>query len=94
MGFVLVKIRILPSSPDINLENIENSIKEIIEKKDKKTGLKFEKEPIAFGLNALILTFSWPEEKDLEKLENSIRKVENINSAEGRFNWKGNDFFG
>ena len=82
MGFTLVKIRILPSSPETSLEKIENSIKEIIEKIDKKTGLKFEKDPIAFGLNALILTFSWPEEKELDKLENSIREVENVNSAE------------
>jgi len=82
MGFVLVKIRILPSSPEVDLEIVENSIRTIIEKKDKKTGLKFEKEPIAFGLNALILTFSWPEEKELDKLENSIQEVENVNSAE------------
>ena len=82
MGFVLVKIRILPSSPDVDFKIIENSIRTLIEKEDKKTGLKFEKEPIAFGLNALIITYSWPEEKELEKLENSIRDIENINSSE------------
>lgn len=80
MGILAVKIKIMPSSPDVNLEEIEEKARKTIEDNGGKNP-QFEKQPIAFGLNALIILFAWPEEKELEGLENSLKDIENVNSA-------------
>jgi elongation factor 1-beta len=77
----IVKIKIMPSSPETNLEEIKEKTKKLIESEDGK-GVKFEEEPIAFGLKAVIVFFLWDEEKELEPLENSLEKIENVNSVE------------
>lgn len=81
MGITLVKIKLMPTSPEIDLKEIEDKTQEILEKNEVKE-FKFEIQPIAFGLNALIVTFVWPEEKELEDIEESLRKINNVNSAE------------
>lgn len=81
MGIAAVKIKIMPSSPDINLEEIEKGARKILEEKEVKNP-QFEKQPIAFGLNALIILFAWPEEKELEGLENDLKKIGDVKSAE------------
>lgn len=81
MGIAAVKIKLMPSSPDINLEEVEKKAGKILEEKEVKNP-QFEKQPIAFGLNALIILFAWPEEKELEELENDLKKIEDVKSAE------------
>ena len=81
MGITAVKIKLMPSSPEINLEEIEEKVKNIIEEAGGKNPT-FEKQPIAFGLNALIILFAWPEEKELEYLENKLKNIENVNSTD------------
>tara|TARA_B100001971_G_C18246932_1_gene575012 strand:- start:2173 stop:2439 length:267 start_codon:yes stop_codon:yes gene_type:complete len=78
---VIVKIKIMPSSPETNLEEIKEKTKKLIESGDGK-GVKFEEEPIAFGLKAVIVFFLWDEGKELEPLESSLEKIENVNSVE------------
>ncbi len=81
MGIALVKIKIMPTSPEVDLEEIRTLAKEIVEgNKGKK--LSFEEEPIAFGLKAVIAGFSIDEEDELEPIENALRALENVNSAE------------
>lgn len=81
MGIAAVKIKFMPLSPESDLEKIEKEAKEIIETEGGKNP-SFEKQPIAFGLNALITLFAWPEEKGLEELEEKLKKIENINSVQ------------
>ena len=81
MGIVAVKIKLMPTSPEADLEIIEEEAKKTIENNQGETP-KFEKEPIAFGLNALFVIFAWPEEKELEGLENQLKKIENVNSVQ------------
>jgi len=81
MGTVGIKIKLMPSSPEVNLEEIKNNAKTLIEEKDGKN-CRFEEEPIAFGLKAVIAYFEWPEEKELEELEKKLKEIKNINSAE------------
>jgi elongation factor 1-beta len=80
-GISGVKIKIMPTSPDVNLDEIEKNAKEIIE-----TNGGFNKEyiqePIAFGLKAIIAFFQWPEEKELEKVEEELEKIENVQSIQ------------
>ena len=81
MGIAVVKIKLMPSSPDANLEEIKEKAIKIIKEKDGKN-CRFEEEPIAFGLKAVIGLFVWPEEKELEVLEKKLAKIEDVNSVQ------------
>lgn len=82
MGSMNVKIKLMPSSPEVDLKGIEDAIRKILEEKHKLKGIFFEEEPIAFGLKAIILFLIWPEDKELESLESELSSVKNVNSVE------------
>jgi elongation factor 1-beta len=81
MGNISVKIKLMPSSVETNLEEIKEKSKAILEEKSGKN-VRFEEEPIAFGLKAIIVFFIWPEEKELESIEKSLEEIENVNSLQ------------
>ena len=81
MGIALVKIKIMPTSPEVNLEEIKNSAKTIIES-NKGARTNFEEQPIAFGLKAVIAGFEIDEESPLEPIEENLKKIENVNSVQ------------
>lgn len=81
MGLAVVKIKIMPTSPEENLEKIEESMREVLTKEGVKNP-QFEIQPIAFGLKAIIAMFGWPEEKELDTLEETLKKIEGVNSVE------------
>ena len=81
MGATAVKIKIMPDSPSANLEQIEKVAEHLIVKENGKIA-KVEREPIAFGLNAILITFAWTEDADRDKLEEELRKIQHVNSAE------------
>lgn len=81
MGIALITIKIMPSSPDVNLEELKEKIKSVVEAKEgKKT--RFEEEPIAFGLNAVKVFFDLDENNELEPIEESLKEVENVSSVQ------------
>jgi elongation factor 1-beta len=81
MGIAAVKIKILPTSPEIDLEKLKETIKNLVEGMGGKN-CTLEQEPIAFGLEAIIALFAWPEEKELEELEEAIRAIEEVSSIQ------------
>ena len=81
MSIVAVKIKIMPDSPESDMEKIEKDVKVVLEKNSVKNP-KFEIEPIAFGLKALIMMFGWPEEKELEELEEKLKKIKEVGSVQ------------
>ncbi len=81
MGLAVVKMKIMPISPEVNLDEIKEKAEKIINDADAK-GTKTEIEPVAFGLNSLIIMFGWDEEKNLDDLEKSLKEIENVNSVE------------
>lgn len=80
MAMAAVKIKLMPSSPEANLDEIQEKARKIIESNEGKNP-KFEKQAIAFGLHSLTILFAWPEEKELDNLEAELKKIENVNSA-------------
>ncbi|MEK6882340.1 MAG: hypothetical protein AABY22_22160, partial [Nanoarchaeota archaeon] len=68
MGTAIVKIKLMPSSPKTDLEKIKQNAESII-KKHNGNPARIEEEPIAFGLIAVIITFSIPESQELESIE-------------------------
>lgn len=82
MAIAALKIKILPDSLEASLEKIEEEARKIIESFEKAKLHRAEKEEIAFGLKALILTIAWPEEKDQFELEQKLSSIPNVDSVE------------
>ena len=81
MGIAAIKIKLMPSSPDVNLEEIQEKAKEaIIEKGGEKPSLKIE--PVAFGLNAIIINFALDESKSIDDIENPLKEIKGVSSTE------------
>ena len=78
---VVARIRILPAEADSNLDNIIIGLKNKI---PKDMELKAHaKEPIAFGLQAIIGDFLIDDEEgQIDKLEDSIKKTADVGEIE------------
>ncbi|MBU5575166.1 MAG: elongation factor 1-beta [Candidatus Aenigmatarchaeota archaeon] len=76
MGQVAVLFKILPESPETNLNEIKDEIKKIIEIKD------YRIEPLAFGLNQLKILVIVDDKKGLGDLETKIKNVHGVADAE------------
>ncbi|MEK6913504.1 MAG: elongation factor 1-beta [Nanoarchaeota archaeon] len=81
MGTAVVKIKVMPTSPEVDLERIKQEMTSKIGEMGGK-GCQLEEEPIAFGLKAIIVLFAWPEEAELENLEESLQSIEDVNSVQ------------
>ena len=81
MGNVIVKIKMMPESPDTNLSKVEEDAKKLLEENGARN-IVFQQEPIAFGLKAVYASFIWPEDKELEELEGKFGNIEHVQSAE------------
>ncbi len=81
MGMGLIKVKIMPDSPDTDLDTIQNKAEEII-KQGEGGNIKSEREPIAFGLTAIITFFSRDETLETDNLLDELRAIENVSSAE------------
>jgi len=81
MGTVAVKIKVMPDSPETDMKEIEEKVRETL-KKAESGSPQTEIQPIAFGLKALIVLFGWPEEKALEEFEETLRRIKGVGSVE------------
>lgn len=82
MAKVVVTLKIMPESPSVNLDNLQREALEKIKDSIGETETKVEREAIGFGLNALKILFVMDENKNVEIVENSVRKIKNVQSAE------------
>lgn len=80
MAQAIVQIKIMPESPDSNLDEIEKQAETLILKGTKQ--IKKEREPIAFGLNAIKILFTWDEASSTDDLLDKIRNIKEVSSAE------------
>jgi len=82
MARIVVSIKIFPSDITVDL----SQLKEKIEKELPKYAsvYKFDEEPIAFGLSALIAHIIIPEEKSgaLDKVEKQLQAIDEISQIE------------
>jgi elongation factor 1-beta len=81
MGTIGVKIKIMPDSPEVDMEKLKGTVKALVEKKGGRNR-EYMIEPVAFGLMSLTAFFEWPEEKALEELEEHIQKIKNVSSTQ------------
>ena len=80
MSIAAVIVKIMPDSPEADLEKIKQSVIKTLETQDAKN-ISFEEQEIAFGLKALLVKFAWPEEKSTDIIEDILSKIEHTSSV-------------
>jgi len=82
MAKVLAKIKVMPTSPEVNKEELKEKVKEVIEKTDAVCRGVLD-EPLAFGLYAVYVVVEMEEkEGGTEPIEEALRGLENVESVE------------
>ena len=78
MGDVGIEIRIMGSTPEVDLEQIKNKISETLNVQDYKI------EPLAFGLKALVVLIVVPDKVggQMDNIENTIKGIEGVETVE------------
>ncbi len=80
MSDVIIQLKIMPESPDSDLDVVKKECTEILSKFGD-VG-KIEIRPVAFGLKALIIYLITAEEKGgTDKMEEELSKVQQVNSV-------------
>ena len=83
MADVLVKLRIMPTGTDIDLNEVQKACETKIKSFGSKGMPSVKQEPIAFGLKALVFVFMIDEKiSNMEHLENNIKAIAGVASAE------------
>ena len=83
MARIVVTLRIMPTSPEINLSQIEEKAKIQITEFAHTATFKVEQRDVAFGLKALNISFMMDENKGTtEPLEQKIAAIIGVNSVE------------
>lgn len=82
MSRIVVSLKIFPSDINISLNLLKTKIEKTLP--DDVSVHKFEEEPIAFGLIALIAHIVMPEERSrlLDEIENSLREINEVSEIE------------
>lgn len=83
MASVIITVKLMPESPDVDLSTIETEAKSKITAFAGEGDMKIEQEPIAFGLKALNIIFVMDEDKgSTEELEKDLASIDKVNSVE------------
>ncbi|MFY3739660.1 MAG: elongation factor 1-beta [Candidatus Nitrosomirales archaeon] len=81
MARLVARIKLLPTDTDVNLDGVVNKLKSSLP-----NGMAVKnsvKEPIAFGLNALVVDFLLEDkEGQMDMLEESVKKTEGVSEIE------------
>lgn len=82
MARVVLSLKIFPADIDVNLETLREKIKNSLP--SYASVYKFDEEPIAFGLVALIAHIVFPENQagGLEEVETSIRGLSEVSDIQ------------
>ncbi len=81
MGSYLVRVKVMPSGPEVPADKLLESVKGTLSAEMTLKGSK--EDPIAFGLYALILDVVAPEEEGMvDKVEQAIAKAPLVTQSE------------
>lgn len=81
MARLIARIKLLPADADINLDSVIEGLKKSVPQGMELKG--YAREPIAFGLNALIGDFYLDDaEGQMEKLEDAVKGVAGVGEIE------------
>ena len=82
MAKVVVTLKIMPESPNVNLDELQKNVLKKIKDALGDTETKVEREPIGFGLSALKILFVMDENKNVDIIETSVKKTKNVQSVD------------
>lgn len=82
MGKVIVSFKIFPSDATVELDGLQDKVKEKLP--EYASVYRFTQEPIAYGLNVLIAHIIIPEEKPggLDKVEKRLQEIPEISQIQ------------
>ena len=81
MGMSAVQYKIMPDGVDSDFDAIKTAVEaKIVELGGMMSSV--EEQPIAFGLKALIFSFAYPEENEIDVVGNALSLIAEISSAE------------
>ena len=81
MGKVAAKIKVMPDSPDVDLDALQERLEQSLPEGAKISG--FERDDVAFGLVALLPTVIVPDDTGgTEAVEEAFSGVEDVESVE------------
>ena len=80
MGDVAAKIKVMPNSPDVDLDDLQDRLEEVLPEGAKIRG--FERDDVAFGLVALLPTVVVPDDAGgTDAVEEAFGAVEGVESV-------------
>ncbi len=82
MAKMFLTVKIMPESPEMDLNSIRNKALEVSKDYEAELLDKDVIEPVAFGLKALKLMFYMDERHGSEPLAEAISQIEGVSSAE------------
>jgi elongation factor 1-beta len=80
MGKMVIRYKIFPDDIGVDLQSVYNEIKQKMEGKAE-VG-QFKSEPIAFGLNAIILDIRMDDKANVDAIESVIKGIKNVGELE------------
>jgi len=82
MATVIAKVKVMPTSPEVDKESLKSALKELVENNDAKCrGVS--DEPLAFGLYTVFVMVEMEEkEGGMDPIEEAMNALENVESAE------------
>ncbi|MEM0364222.1 MAG: elongation factor 1-beta [Candidatus Nitrosocaldus sp.] len=81
MGKLIARVKIMPADVDVNLDSLVEKVKGNMP--DGMQVKRYSKEPIAFGINALLLDMVMDEDTaDTDLLEENLRKIDGVGEVE------------
>jgi elongation factor 1-beta len=81
MGMSAVQFKLMPEGVDVDISKVLEDAKLVLEE----LGGVFsssEELPIAFGLKALVLSFAFPEESEIDEVGNRFDAIDGVSSSE------------
>ena len=79
MGMVAVTLKVMPDSPQADLEKIKSEIRKCIKDVEIKG---IEEKPVAFGLKCLEVLLTMPDQGGTDNIEEAIKKIPGVVSVE------------
>ena len=83
MAQAVITFKVMPESPEVDLDELESFTKQHINDFCNPDELKVKKEPVAFGLKALVIQFVMDEDQgNTDELETTISDHDDVRNAE------------
>ena len=77
-----IQFKIMPESPDTNLDQLKDKLKTATESFESGVFNDAKEEPIAFGLKALVITIALSEDEESESVEKAFSEIDGVSSVE------------